>query len=42
MIYQMAKDKKTGSKAIEEESSDEEMKMNPTMRAIVGNLKKRL
>jgi hypothetical protein len=35
----MAKEKKTGSKAIEEESSDEEMNMNPAMRAVVHNIK---
>ena len=38
----MAKEKKAYSKMCEEESSDEEMRMNPAMRAIVQNIKSRL
>lgn len=41
-IYEMAKEKKAYSKMCEEESSDEEMRMNPAMRAIVQNIKSRL
>ena len=38
----MAKEKKAYSKMCEEESSDDEMRMNPTMRAVVGNLRQRM
>ena len=41
-IYEMAKEKKAYSKMCEEESSDEEMRMNPTMRAVVKNMRERL
>ena len=41
-IYEMAKEKKAYSKVCEEESSDDEMQMNPTMQAVVNNMRKRM
>ena len=41
-IYEMAKEKKAYSKVCEEDSSDDEMRMNPAMRAVVSSLRERL
>lgn len=38
----MAKEKKTGSKSIEEESEDDELNMNPTMRIVVKSIRDRI
>ena len=41
-IYEMAKEKNAYSKVCEDESSDDEMQMNPTMKAVVNTFRNRL